>query len=82
MLHIRCDVHLSLCSLTSLNIEVFKMIDRIDDQPTPDETFLRRKGIYHDRRRGKDRRSGYAVIDPSKDRRKGERRRQIIRNYE
>jgi hypothetical protein len=52
------------------------MIDRIDEQPTPDEEHLRRIGVYHDRRSGKDRRRGYTVIDPSKDRRKGERRKQ------
>ena len=50
------------------------MIDRIDEQPTPDEGLLRRKGIYHDRRSGKDRRKGSTVIDSAKDRRKGERR--------
>lgn len=49
-------------------------MDRIDELPTPDEGFLRRKGIYYDRRSGKDRRRGSPVIDPSKDRRKKERR--------
>jgi hypothetical protein len=52
------------------------MLDKIDEQPTPDEEHLRRIGVYHDRRSGKDRRRGYTVIDPSKDRRKGERRKQ------
>jgi len=52
------------------------MIDKIDEQPTPDVEFLRRLGVYHDRRSGKDRRRGFTVIDPSKDRRKGERRKQ------
>ena len=50
------------------------MIDRIDEQPTTNEGLFRRKGIYFDRRGGKDRRKGSTVIDPAKDRRKGERR--------
>ena len=50
------------------------MIDRIDEQPTPDEGLFRRKGIYHERRGGKDRRKGSTVIDPAIDKRKGERR--------
>ena len=50
------------------------VIDRIDEQPTSDEGLLRRKGIYYERRSGKYRRRGSTVIDPSKDRRKGERR--------
>jgi ribosomal protein L37AE/L43A len=52
------------------------MIDRIDEQPTPDEEHLRRIGVYHNRRRGKDRRRGSTVLYPSKDRRNGERRKQ------
>ena len=54
------------------------MIDKIDEQPTPDEELLRRRGVYHDRRSGKDRRKGFTVIDPSKDRRKTERRKQKV----
>jgi len=54
------------------------MIDRIDEQPTPDEGLLRRKGIYHDRRSGNDRRKGYTFIDPGRDRRIKERRKQRI----
>ena len=52
------------------------MIDRIDEQPTPDEEHLRRVGVYHNRRGGKDRRRGYPVLYPGKDRRNGERRNQ------
>ena len=54
------------------------MIDKIDEQPTPDEELLRHMGVYHDRRSGKDRRGGFTVIDPSKDRRKAERRKQKV----
>jgi hypothetical protein len=54
------------------------MVDRIGDQPTPDEQFLRIKGVYHDRRSGEDRRTGSTVIDPSRDRRKKERRKNWI----
>ena len=54
------------------------MVERIDDQPTPDENLLRQKGVYHDRRSGKDRRTGYTVINPNKDRRKKERRKNPV----
>ena len=60
-----------------MSVKLKKMIDRIDEQPTPDEGLLRRKGVYIDRRSGKDRRRGNTTIDPSKDRRKGERRKQL-----
>ena len=56
-------------------MELNTMVERIDDQPTPDENLLRLKGVYHDRRSGKDRRVGYTTLDPSRDRRKKERRK-------
>ena len=64
------------------------MIERINEQPTPDESTLRLKGVYHDRRSGKDRRIGYTVIDPVSDRMKRDRRKfgyhsdsELKRNY-
>ena len=45
------------------------MIDRIDEHPTP--TILE----YFEKRGGKDRRKMHTMIDPNKDRRKGDRRK-------
>ena len=45
------------------------MINRIDEHPTP-------RGVKNfDQRKGKDRRKLHTMIDPEKDRRKGDRRR-------
>jgi hypothetical protein len=53
-----------------------KSIDRIDQQPTAiDQPSLRLRHVYQDRRSGKDRRMGVTFMDPSLDRRKGERRK-------
>jgi hypothetical protein len=52
-----------------------KSIDRIDQQPTAlDQPLLRLRNVYQDRRSGKDRRLGVTHMDPTLDRRKGERR--------
>jgi len=45
------------------------MIDRIDEHPTP------MSSKYFDKRKGKDRRKLHTMIDPDKDRRKGDRRK-------
>lgn len=45
------------------------MVDRIDEQPTPKDHK------YYDRRSGKDRRKVHTMVDPNKDRRKGDRRK-------
>jgi hypothetical protein len=53
-----------------------KSIDRIDQQPTAiDQPLLRLRNVFQDRRSGKDRRMGVTHMDPSLDRRKGERRK-------
>ncbi len=53
-----------------------KMIDRIDEQPTPEtDRNFRLINVFDNRRKGKDRRRGNSVIDPQLDRRKGERRK-------
>ena len=58
-----------------------KSIDRIDQQPTAvDQPLLRLRHVYQDRRSGKDRRMGFTCMDPTMDRRKGERRRSIQRS--
>jgi hypothetical protein len=46
-----------------------KMIGRIDEQPTPLDHKI------HDKRIGKDRRKIHTMLDPDKDRRKGDRRK-------
>ncbi len=46
------------------------MIDRIDEQPTPKDHKI------YDRRTGKDRRKVHTMVDPDKERRKGDRRKQ------
>ena len=53
-----------------------KSIDRIDQQPTAvDQPLLRLRNVFQDRRSGKDRRMGVTHMDPTLDRRKGERRK-------
>ena len=60
-----------------------KSIDRIDQQPTAiDQPLLRLRNVYQDRRSGKDRRMGITYMDPAKDRRKGERRKNSRREKE
>jgi hypothetical protein len=45
------------------------MPDRIDEQPTPQNQ------ITHEKRSGKDRRKVHTMINPDKERRKGDRRK-------
>ena len=52
------------------------MISRIDEQPTPlDKPLFKFWNFYKDRRSGRERRRGSTMIDPARDRRKGERRK-------
>ena len=48
------------------------MIDRIDEQPTPKDHKI------YDRRTGKDRRKVHTMVDPDKERRKGDRRKRKV----
>ena len=58
-------------------------IERIDEQPTAiDEPLLRLRHVYQDRRSGKDRRMGFTCMDPTMDRRKGERRQDVRRSID
>jgi hypothetical protein len=60
-----------------------KSIDRIDEQPTAvDQPLMRLRNVFQDRRSGKDRRMGVTHMDPSLDRRKGERRKNSRREKE
>lgn len=45
------------------------MIERIDEQPTPKDHKV------YDKRNGKDRRKVHTMVDPDKERRKGDRRK-------
>jgi hypothetical protein len=58
-------------------------IDRIDQQPTAvDQPLLRLRNVFQDRRSGKDRRVGYTCMDPSMDRRIGQRRQNTRQSKE
>lgn len=57
-----------------LDKEAKNMIDRIDEHPTPLEQRI------FEKRKGKDRRKMHTMLDPDKDRRKGERRKKRLNN--
>jgi hypothetical protein len=50
-------------------VDINKMIDRIDTQPTPLDA------PYFEQRSGKDRRKIHTMLDPAIERRKGDRRK-------
>ena len=53
-----------------------KMIDRIDEQPTPEtDRNFRLIKVFNNQRSRKDRRKIHTMLDPDKDRRKGDRRK-------
>ena len=56
-----------------------KMIDRIDEQPTPEtDRNFRLIKVFNNQRSRKDRRKIHTMLDPDKDRRKGDRRKKRL----
>jgi hypothetical protein len=55
------------------------MIDRIDEQPTPEtDRNFRLIKLFNNQRSGKDRRKNHTMLNPDKDRRKGDRRKKRL----